>query len=108
MKEILNKNPKIDLSDFPTIEKSYNYSLRFELGDEIPNGTKKRVRQAKRRALEIFESLFKNEKEIIIISYEWKNEIFARTPNFLFEIIKKNKPKNIEQLALMHFENEEI
>ena len=107
MKEFIKNNPKIKLNDFTSIEKSFEYSLRFELGDELPNGTKKRVRQAKRRALEIFKEYFHTEEKIIAISYEWDDEMFARTPNYLFKTINRSKPDIKKPLAVMYFEGED-
>lgn len=100
---------KISLSDFTTVEKSYNHSLRFELGDERKNGTKKRVKQAKERALKIAKSCFENDNELYVLTYEWnaENDFLARTPTFLYETLNVKKSEKKQKLALMYFQHEE-
>lgn len=99
---------KIDLPDFTTIEKSFNHSLRFELGDELENGTKERVNQAKERALEIFNTCFKKDDKLFVLTYEWDTEddFLARTPDFLYQTLRIEKSSEKQKLALMYFQNE--
>jgi hypothetical protein len=70
---------------------SYTYSIgaqftiRFELGGELGNGTKERVEQATQRAITIFEETFENrEEEIWLLVYDYPGEIlFGRTQKFM-------------------------
>ena len=66
---ILSNFEESDLSP----AKSYifsKYHLRFELGDTLKNGTKKRVKQSVLRAVTIFEEFFNSDDEIwILINY---------------------------------------
>lgn len=107
-KYLNNNKLKIDLTDFTTIEKSFNHSLRFELGDGFENGTKERVQQAKERALKISNSCFEKDKELYVLTYEWDSEgdFLARTPDFLYQTLKVDKSREKRKLALMYFQNE--
>jgi hypothetical protein len=107
--EILNFN--IDLTDFNSIERSLKYYLRFELGDSLANGTKQRVDQATNRASELFENYFHSNSQIYLIIYDFSDEMFAITPNYIYELLAS---KNVEieqfdeELAIRSFEDEEI
>ena len=80
---------------------SSKYHLRFELGDNLKNGTKKRVNQSVLRAVTIFEEFFKPDDEIWILikSYKHKNsavkEFWRPTTGYLksqftgYELINK-------------------
>ncbi|WP_196889438.1 DUF3885 domain-containing protein [Aureivirga sp. CE67] len=109
-KKYIKKNElEINLSDFTTIEKSFNHSLRFELGDKLKNGTKERVNQAKKRALEIFNTCFEKEDNLFVLTYEWntENNFLARTPDFLYQILQVEKSQEKQKLSLMYFKDEE-
>ncbi len=96
----------IDLTDFNTIESSQKYYLRFELGDPFKNGTKKRVTQATKRATQLFENYIEEDFDLYIIVYDLFDEIFARTPNYLYEILDSKlieKEQFEENLALPYF-----
>jgi len=99
----------INLYDFTTIQKSFNHSLRFELGEKLENGTKERVNQAKERALEIFNSCFEKDNELFVLTYEWNTEedFLARTPDFLYQTLQIEKSPEKQKLALMYFQDEE-
>jgi hypothetical protein len=100
----------IDLTDFNTIERNLKYHLRFELGDPFENGTKKRVKQATKRASELFENHIEKGSELYIIVYDFKDAMFAKTPNYLYELLNtKNliKEQFYENLALRYFEDED-
>jgi len=109
-KELNYLGSNIDLTDFNTIERGLKYHLRFELGDPFENGTKKRVKQATKRASELFENHFEKDSELYIIIYDFIDEMFARTPNYIYELLKS---KNIEteqfeeNLATRYFNNED-
>ncbi|MBC7554799.1 MAG: hypothetical protein H7257_12565 [Taibaiella sp.] len=48
--------------------------IRFELGGNLRNGTKKRVNQAVERALAIINELFSPADEIMVLSYDYLAE----------------------------------
>lgn len=99
---------KINLSDFTTIEKSFNHSLRFELGDKLENGTIERVNQAKERALEIFNTCFSNDDKLYVLTYEWDTDdhFLTNTPDFLYQTLQVDKSSEKQKLALMYFHDE--
>ena len=96
----------IDIHDFNTIERNFEYSLRFELGDKLKNGTKKRVNQSFQRASEIFKDCFVNDIELFVLSYEWEDELFSRTPSYLGQTINSNNSIIEGMLATRYFEDE--
>lgn len=59
--------------------------IRFELGGELPNGTKERVEQSVQRALTIFEETFEMpDNEIWVLIYEYQREsLFGGIANYL-------------------------
>ena len=101
-------SPSIEITDFPSIERSFKFSLRYELGDDLENGTIERVNQATERGCIIFNQLFKNENEFYILTYDWTDELFGVTPEYISEILGLADYSNEMDLALMHFGNEEI
>ncbi|RBA28102.1 DUF3885 domain-containing protein [Flavobacterium tibetense] len=103
-------NSAIDLTDFNTIERGLKYHLRFELGDPYENGTKKRVNQATKRAAELFENHISENSEIYLIIYDFVDEMFARTPNHIYELLKSENIKTEqfeENLATRYFDHED-
>ena len=74
------------------------YHIRFELGGELKNGTKKRVKQVVERAIEIFNQTIDSE-EVLIVIEEYKTEFFDRNGNnkeYLYSLINKSKLKRFE------------
>lgn len=107
---IVRNNIDFIINDFPTIHYAYKHNLRFELGDKLKNGSKKRIKQAFKRALKIADTCFKNDNKIYIVSYEWNGDdedFLARTPYYLYEKLKVKKPKKETLLSLMHFHDEQ-
>lgn len=51
------------------------YHIRFELGGELKNGTKKRVKQVVERAVEIFNQTI-NSEEVLIVIEEYQTDFF--------------------------------
>lgn len=98
---------EIDFVDFNTYEKSLKYKLRFELGDKLENGTKETIIQATNRVTELFKTTFKNENSVYVISYEFEDEAFAFTPNYLFSLLENKKLELNQNIALRYFDNEE-
>jgi Domain of unknown function (DUF3885) len=97
---ILNNFAESDLSP----AKSYifsKYHLRFELGDNLKNGSKKRVKQSVLRATTLFEAFFEPNDEIWILINSWKSrnssikKAFRPTESYLedqfadFDLINK-------------------
>ena len=72
------------------------YHIRFELGGELKNGTKKRIKQTVSRALEIFNQTFVS-NDLHIIIEEYSNEFFdqnGKNKNHIYSLIKEiNKEK---------------
>jgi hypothetical protein len=103
--------PTLDLTDFNTIERGLKYNLRFELGDPFENGTNERVNQATNRATELFENFISSDLNIYLIIYDFSDEMFAITPNHIYELMNSNTSE-IDQfeetLATRYFENETI
>ena len=100
----------IELTDFNTIERGLKFYLRFELGDPFDNGTKKRVKQATKRASELFENHFEKNSELYIIIYDFIDDAFARTPNHIYELLKSENIKTEqfqENLATRYFDHED-
>lgn len=57
--------------------------IRFELGDKYPNGTKKRVKQATKRAYEIFKRVFPvSSSKLCFVFYEYEKEFCDPEGNF--------------------------
>ncbi|QXP72199.1 DUF3885 domain-containing protein [Polaribacter sp. R2A056_3_33] len=100
----------IELTDFNTIERGLKYYLRFELGDPFDNGTKERVKQATKRASELFENHFEKDSELYIIIYDFGNDMFAETPNHIYELLKSENIQTQqfeENLATRYFDDED-
>ena len=107
--ELKYLNSDIDLTDFNTIEQNLKYHLRFELGDPFENGTKKRVKQSTKRATELFENHIDQNFELYIIVYDFVDEMFARTPDYLYKILDSDLIEGKtydENLAVRYFEDE--
>jgi hypothetical protein len=73
-----------------TVNQHYSISgqvhIRFELGNELPNGTKERVQQASQRAITLFKETFTElENRIWVLIYEYQNSFYGRTPDFLHQ-----------------------
>lgn len=74
--------------------------IRFELGDKLPNGSKKRVQQATNRALKIFQATFPNKEELIwLLAYEYTSESeIHKADNIYFnKLINSIKVKELIQ-----------
>ena len=109
-KELNYLGSDIDLTDFNTIERGLKYHLRFELGAPYENGTKKRVKQATKRASELFENHIEEKSELYIIVYDFIDEMFARTPNHIYELLKSENiqtEQSEENLATKYFDHED-
>ncbi len=65
--------------------------IRFELGAELRNGTKKRVSQAVDRALAIFEDAFPDaDNEIFVLVYDYiEGDLFNGTANYIYDQFPK-------------------
>jgi len=100
----------IDLTDFNTIERGLKYHLRFELGEPFENGTKKRVKQATKRASELFENHIEKDSELYIIVYDFIDEMFAQTPNHIYDLLNSENIETEqfqENLATRYFDHED-
>ena len=100
----------IELTDFNTIERGLKLYLRFELGDPFDNGTKERVNQATKRASELFENHFDKDLELYTIIYDFGDDIFAETPNHIYELLKSENIQTQqfeENLATRYFDDED-
>lgn len=68
--------------------------IRFELGGELQNGTKKRVTQATERALTIFNETFNDPAhEIFILIYEYVEGIFNSPNDYLHKQFPEDRFK---------------
>ncbi|MFN3444451.1 MAG: DUF3885 domain-containing protein [Bacteroidia bacterium] len=108
--ELKYLNSAIDLTDFNTIERGLKYYLRFELGDPYKNGTKKRVNQSTKRATELFKNHINETSEIYILIYDFIDDMFARTPNHIYDLLKSEGVKTEqfeENLATRYFDHED-
>lgn len=66
--------------------------IRFELGDELKNGTTERVDQAVNRACILFNDAFTNkEQEIWILIYEYEENMFDASNEYLHQQFPPNK-----------------
>lgn len=90
LKELEYLNSNIDLTDYDSIIVGLKYQLRFELGEPFKNGTKKRVNQSTKRATEIFENFFNSDKNIYILIHDFEDDVFAHTPNYLYNLLESN------------------
>ena len=115
MKENLEKRldylgSNIELTDFNTIERGLKFYLRFELGEPFENGTKERVNQATKRASELFENHFEKDSELYTIIYDFGDDMFAETPNHIYELLKSENIQTQqfeENLATRYFDDED-
>lgn len=115
MKETLEQElnylgSNIEITDFNTIERGLNFFLRFELGDPFENGTKERVNQATKRASELFESHFEKDTELYIIIYDFDDDMFAETPNHIYQLLKSENIQTQqfeENLSIQYFDDED-
>ncbi|MBE7635166.1 DUF3885 domain-containing protein [Tenacibaculum finnmarkense genomovar ulcerans] len=108
--ELKYLDSNIEITDFNTIERRLKFFLRFELGDPFENGTKERVNQSTKRASELFENYFDKNSELYTIVYDFGDDIFAETPNHIYELLKSENIKSQEfeeNLATRYFENED-
>ena len=104
------KDSQLDLTDFNTIERNLKFHLRFELGDPFENETEERVEQATKRATELFENHIED-SELYILTYDFGDDMFARTPSYLYELLEKSglrKEEHQESLATRYFVGEEV
>tara|TARA_Y100001972_G_scaffold129187_1_gene195036 strand:+ start:8171 stop:8803 length:633 start_codon:yes stop_codon:yes gene_type:complete len=104
------KDSQLDLTDFNTIERNLKFHLRFELGDPFENGTPERVEQATNRATELFENHIED-SELYILTYDFGDDMLARTPSYLYELLNKSELKKEEyqeSLATRYFVGEEV
>ncbi len=71
--------------------------MRFELGGEGNSDSKKRIKQATERGVEIFKQLI-GESEIIVAVEEWKNDFFDPNDNRknILRILNENQLKRIK------------
>lgn len=79
-----------------------NFELRFELGGDLPNGSKQRIEQATNRACTVFNEFFLNPNaEIWLLAYEDLNPYFDETLNqYLPALLKSSKLKCYEEIEL--------
>ncbi|MTI41967.1 DUF3885 domain-containing protein [Fulvivirga lutimaris] len=101
---------QLDLTDFNTIERNLKFHLRFELGDPFDNETPERVEQATNRATELFENHIED-SELYILTYDFGDDMFARTPAYIYELLNKSELKKEEfqeSLATRYFVGEEV
>ncbi len=72
-----------------------DYSMRFDLGGNLTNGSKERVEQAKTRAFEIFkQSITAN--EVLLVIEEYENEFYdpkGKFNKYLYELLDFQKLK---------------
>ena len=71
------------------------YNIRFDLGGELKNGTRKRVKQVVDRAIEIFKQTIESE-EILIVIEEYNSSFFDRessNKDYLYSLLNKAKLK---------------
>ncbi|WKK86532.2 DUF3885 domain-containing protein [Marivirga arenosa] len=104
------KDSQSNLTDFNTIERNLKFHLRFELGDPFENETEERVEQATKRAIELFENHIED-SELYILTYDFGDDMFARTPSYLYELLDKaelRKGEYQENLAIRYFIGEEV
>ena len=104
------KDSQLDLTDFNTIERNLKFHLRCELGDPFENETEERVEQATKRATELFENHIED-SELYILTYDFGDDMFARTPSYLYELLEKSglrKEEHQESLATRYFVGEEV
>ncbi|GGZ94403.1 DUF3885 domain-containing protein [Algibacter mikhailovii] len=100
----------IELTDFNTIERGLKFYLRFELGDTFNNGTKERVKQATKRASELFENHFEKDSVLYIIIYDFGDDMFAETPNHIYELLRSENIQTQQfekNLATRYFDDED-
>ncbi|MDP4196985.1 MAG: DUF3885 domain-containing protein [Bacteroidota bacterium] len=75
-----------------------NVYLRFELGANYGNGTKKRIEQATKRAVQIFEKIFTKDDQLILVIKRWINPdadiISTDTKEYLFSLIMNIDPSS--------------
>jgi len=68
--------------------------IRFELGGELKSGTTERVNQAVERACTLFSDTFSNsENEIWVLIYEYKENIFNASNEYLHQQFPKKRFK---------------
>ena len=79
-----------------------NFELRFELGGDLPNGSKQRIELAMNRACTIFNEFFSNQNaEIWLLAYEDLNPYFDKTLNqYLPSLLKSSKLECYEEIEL--------
>ena len=79
-----------------------DFELRFELGGDLPNGSRERIEQATNRACTIFNEFFANKNaEIWILAYEDLNPYFDKTLNqYLSSLLKSSKLECYEEIEL--------
>lgn len=71
------------------------YSIRFELGGNLRNGTKKRVKQVVERASEIFRQTIGNEYTVLMIE-EYPNQFYDKNDvnkDYLYSLLNREKLK---------------
>ena len=89
IKEYLNKT-------FPELKADSihgEYYIRFELGGNLRNGTKKRVTQVVKRAIEIYKQTIGEGKTLLLIE-EYENEFYDqknKNKNYLFSLIDETQ-----------------
>jgi hypothetical protein len=77
---------------------SGKFYMRFELGGNLINGTRKRVEHAVRRATEIYNQTI-GEGQVLIVIEEYENELFDpknKNKKYLFSIINETQFKRIQ------------
>jgi len=98
---LIEKLQKYLSANYPNSDLHAPYSIegrvhiRFELGDDLKNGTKKRVVQAIARANEIFNRAFTDvNSELWIVFYEYPEEQFnsyEEQRNYIYGLFDKSK-----------------
>ena len=76
--------------------------LRFELGDEQPNGSDKRIAQSTERAVALFQEVFSEDDHLVLIIKDWDSsgrEMWpSQPPRHLFSLVRDfdNRPSSVE------------
>jgi hypothetical protein len=85
--------PKARLSDY-WID-FQRFDLRYELGDKKPCGTTERIGQAVDRAVKLFESINRQDEDIVVVckDFDGPKEMFpSRPPRYLLSLISGYDP----------------
>ncbi|OOV25795.1 hypothetical protein BXU11_14065 [Flavobacterium sp. LM5] len=79
-------------SDIDTGIFSIETHIRFELGDGLKNGTKKRINNSVNKSLQLFNDAFKNSNsEVWVIIYDYNFEENNNSNNYIYSQFSGNK-----------------